>query len=111
MFTCDNCVHRYVCADWVKETHYDKFPLTAETEEELCEFYDEENTIIKYIPSDDKTFIDGVKPDDDCYKILNWYRNLNYKEESNTERGIMANAINELFMDLKNKVAENKFNS
>ena len=53
MFTCDNCVHRYVCADWVKETHYDKFPLTAETEEELCEFYDEENTIIKYIPSDD----------------------------------------------------------
>ena len=29
-------------------------------------------------------------------EILNYYRNLYYKESSNTERGIVANAINEI---------------
>lgn len=33
--------------------------------------------------------------------ILNWYRNLYYKEENDTERGIMARAINDLFMKYK----------
>ena len=32
-------------------------------------------------------------------EILNWYRNLYYTENSNTERGIMARAINDLFME------------
>ena len=31
-------------------------------------------------------------------EILNWYRNLYYKESRTTERGIMAEAINDLFM-------------
>ena len=35
--------------------------------------------------------------------ILNWYRNLYYKEAPNTEQGIMARAINEFFMNLKDK--------
>lgn len=35
--------------------------------------------------------------------ILNWYRNLYYKEGNNTERGIMANVINNLFMEMKAK--------
>jgi hypothetical protein len=35
---------------------------------------------------------------EDPLEILNWYRNLYYKEASNTERGIMTNAINDLFM-------------
>ena len=35
--------------------------------------------------------------------ILNWYRNLYYKEGNNTERGIMANAINNLFMEMQTK--------
>lgn len=35
---------------------------------------------------------------EDPLEILNWYRNLYYKEPSNTERGIMANTINDLFM-------------
>ena len=34
----------------------------------------------------------------DPIEILNWYRNLYYKEPSNTERGIIANAINDLFV-------------
>lgn len=34
----------------------------------------------------------------DPIEIINWYRNLYYKEPSNTEQGIMANAINDLFV-------------
>ena len=30
-------------------------------------------------------------------EILNWYRNLYYKEGRTTERGIMAEALNDLF--------------
>lgn len=37
----------------------------------------------------------------DPIEILNWYRNLYYTENSNTERGIMAAAINALFMKYK----------
>ena len=32
--------------------------------------------------------------------ILNWYRNLYYKEGNDTERGVMAMAINDLFMKM-----------
>ena len=31
-------------------------------------------------------------------EILNWYRNLYYKEDNRSEQGIMADAINDLFM-------------
>ena len=34
-------------------------------------------------------------------EILNWYRNLYYKEEAHTEHRIMAEAINHLFMEYK----------
>lgn len=34
-------------------------------------------------------------------EILNWYRNLYYKEEVQTEHIIMAEAINDLFMEYK----------
>ena len=46
-------------------------------------------------------------------EILNWYRNLYYKEPSNTERGIMAIAINDVFMKYKEVelYAVGKFNS
>ena len=57
------------------------------------------------------TFVKGVKPEDDYFTIFNWYRNLYYKEGNNTEQGIIADAINDLFMDLKNRKAEDKFNS
>lgn len=33
--------------------------------------------------------------------ILNWYRNLYYKEDIGTEHRIMAEAINNLFMKYK----------
>ena len=39
----------------------------------------------------------------DPLEILNWYRNLYYKEDVNTERGIMACAINALFMAYKGR--------
>ena len=37
----------------------------------------------------------------DPLEILNWYRNLYYQEGLNTERGMMAVAINALFMKYK----------
>ena len=37
----------------------------------------------------------------DPLEILNWYRNLYYTENDNTERGIMARAINDFFMKYK----------
>ena len=43
---------------------------------------------------------DGVTLNTD---ILNWYRNLYYKEDGDTERGIMAHVINNLFMEMQTK--------
>ena len=40
---------------------------------------------------------------EDPLEILNWYRNLYYREPVNTERGIMADAINDLFMKYKDE--------
>lgn len=35
----------------------------------------------------------------DPLEILNWYRNLYYKEDADTERGFMARVINTLFTE------------
>ena len=112
MKSCVECNHYAACLDWRNSWAPEdlEFPFTCADDESLCD--QESFTVpVKYVPSDCKTFIEGVKDEDDYFKILNWYRNLNYKEGNNTERGIMANAINELFMDLKTHRAENKFNS
>ena len=52
---------------------------------------------------DDKFFVEEVKNHNmtDPLEILNWYRNLYYKEGNNTEHGIMAEAINDVFMKYK----------
>jgi hypothetical protein len=42
----------------------------------------------------------------DPLEILNWYRNLYYKEASNTERGIVANAINDLIVKYKSETSQ-----
>ena len=51
---------------------------------------------------EEEAFLDGVKNlrnknEDNCVSILNWYRNLYYKESTNTERYIIADAITDLF--------------
>jgi hypothetical protein len=46
-------------------------------------------------------FVSSIKKSDTYMDILNWYRNLYHTENPNTERGIMASAINDLFMSLK----------
>lgn len=43
-------------------------------------------------------FVKGAKECSSPEDILNWYRNLYYKEEQNTERRIVAEAINEFFV-------------
>ena len=49
-------------------------------------------------------FIFNIKPSDSYMEILNWYRNLYYTENTNTERGIVAWAINELFKEKFNAI-------
>ena len=51
----------------------------------------------------DNIFVDGCKniSQNNFMEILNWYRNLYYKENLNTEQGIVANAINNLFRKAK----------
>ena len=48
----------------------------------------------------EKYFVSIVKSSNmtDPIEILNWYRNLYYTENDDTEHGIMARAINDLFM-------------
>lgn len=40
----------------------------------------------------------------DPLDILNWYRNLYYQEGGHTERGLMSNAINDLFVKYKKEL-------
>ena len=59
---------------------------------------------LKLYLSDEEWFLDGItqlKNPDNCFDILNWYRNLYYKEDKNTEHGKMAWTINEVLMKLK----------
>ena len=48
-------------------------------------------------------FVDEVKKYNmtDPLEVLNWYRNLYYKEETDTERRLVAEAINNLFVKYK----------
>lgn len=52
---------------------------------------------------DNQLFVEEVKKYNmtDPLEVLNWYRNLYYKEGNHTEHGIVAEAINNLFMILK----------
>lgn len=44
----------------------------------------------------ENTFIEGCSGITDPAEILNWYRNLYYKEPENSEHRIMAEAINKI---------------
>lgn len=55
-------------------------------------------------------FVEGCSKVDGCMNILNWYRNLYYKEGMNTEQGIIANAINDMFMKAKSLGVLDKLN-
>ena len=54
----------------------------------------------KPMPKDflEEHFVKGAEKCDSPEDILNWYRNLYYKEENGTERRIIAEAINDFFV-------------
>lgn len=45
----------------------------------------------------EERFVKGIEKCKTPEEILNWYRNLYYREYYNTEHRIMADAINEIF--------------
>lgn len=51
----------------------------------------------------EKYFIEECKNIKGYMNILNFYRNLYYKDEPDTERGLMARTINEMFMGAKQR--------
>lgn len=61
---------------------------------------------------DDRIFVEGVVDGEitETVDILNWYRNLYYKEPNHSERGIMANAINDLFAKYKDALTKTSLN-
>lgn len=58
----------------------------------------------------EKYFVENCKNIKGHMNILNWYRNLYYQDEPDTEHGIMARAINETFMKLKELNVLDKLN-
>lgn len=54
----------------------------------------------------EEIFVRGCKDCPDAAEILNWYRNLYYKEPYSTERGITALAINEILPDYVHQQTE-----
>ena len=62
----------------------------------FCQLYDEP-------PESDSNFAEQVMKYsmENPVEILNWYRNSYYQEPSNSEKGIMARAINDLLMKYK----------
>lgn len=65
--------------------------------------YVEEHTPTPTTNKIDDYFIRNINDDMTCWDILNWYRNLYFKENSNTERGRMAWVIDDCFEEL-NKI-------
>lgn len=53
----------------------------------------------------EQVFIREIKEKNitDPMDILNWYRNLYHTEDNHTERGIVAAAINDLFVEYNKK--------
>jgi hypothetical protein len=51
-----------------------------------------------------KTFDERLSEEEKAVKILNVYRNFYYMEGNDSERGIIANAINTILPDYVNKI-------
>ena len=57
----------------------------------------------------DEYFIETAQDMKDSVEILNWYRNLYHAENENTERGIIARAINDVLPEyIRLKEKDNK---
>lgn len=75
---------------------------------ELIPVISEDDTEEREDKSMSKDFLEEhfAKGAEECHSpedILNWYRNLYYKEAQHTERRIMAEAINDYFMKIKDR--------
>lgn len=103
----------YVAQNIISPLAFDETPakevwlrLSGNDFNKLCKFvYEATESDVENM--DDRYFVEEVTKNNMSFlEVLNWYRNLYYKEGSNTERGIMANAINDLFMKYKKELAD-----
>ena len=62
---------------------------------------DEARVVPAHSGKADNTFVTSINDTMNCWDILNWYRNLYYKENKTTEEGIMAWAIDDCFKQLQ----------
>jgi hypothetical protein len=62
---------------------------------------DEAQVVPMHSVKTNNTFTSSITESMDCWDILNWYRNLYYKESKVTEEGIMAWAIDDCFKRLQ----------
>lgn len=102
---CFECDRLNECRYEERICHYkscDYYGKTSKTREYIEE---KQSSYFSYDPYNfEEWFINGInklKNPNSCLDILNWYRNLYYKFDKNTERGRVAWAINDLFMLLK----------
>lgn len=79
MKTCNDCIH---CE-----------AFKPKTVNQIVKQYNGEQKISDY-------FVEESYKIEDPAEVLNWYRNLYYKEADNTERGVMARALNRVLPEL-----------
>ena len=108
-----NCIFNEICTQTGEKTCCFECNLLGwcrKHEYQICrkyecpyhEIYDD----MKHYPINDfeNWFIEGIgklKNPNNSFDILNWYRNLYYQNDKNTERGKMAWAINDVLNKLK----------
>lgn len=72
--------------------------IRFENIEKYCKRFKDKNSENKQKPIN--YFVEMAHLNETPAEILNWYRNCYYKEPDNTERGIVANALNSVLPEL-----------
>lgn len=112
MNICNNCKHFKNTVDGYG--HCDVYNSTFDWQCKGCGYFRQKRGSLGEEREDtlmakdflEEHFVKGAKS---CYgpqEVLNWYRNLYYKEDENSERRIVAEAINEFFVYKLSKMLE-----
>ena len=87
---CVDCSYHDICAEWTTDKAFVGFPYVYEGDEKPCGLY----------TTDKLEFVKSVKEHPDYVEKMTWYRTLFHDNAPNTDKGIMAQAVNDLFYKL-----------